>query len=65
MKRSDVLILCAVAAAAGYYFWKVKPAEKPAAAPAVPSEAGAQLQAQVGQLQAEIDAAKAVVPGPT
>lgn len=65
MKQSELLIVCAVAAAAGYYFWKIKPTEKPAAAPAVPSPAGAQLQAQVGQLQAEIDAAKAVVPTPT
>lgn len=64
MKQSELLIVCAVAAAAGYYFWKVKPAATPAVTP-VPSAPGAQLQAQVGQLQAEIDAAKAVVPGPT
>jgi hypothetical protein len=64
MKQSELLIVCAVAAAAGYYFWKIKPTEAVKVAP-IPSADGAALQAQVGQLQAEIDAAKAVVPGPT
>lgn len=64
MTQSDLLTVCAVAAAAGYYFWKIKPAAPAAVAP-IPSADGAALQAQVGQLQAEIDAAKAVVPGAT
>jgi hypothetical protein len=62
--RSDILLLCAAAAAAGYYFWKVKPAAAVAVTPA-PSQDSASLLASVAQLQKELDAAKAVVPGPT
>ncbi|MES2249211.1 MAG: hypothetical protein V4645_18165 [Pseudomonadota bacterium] len=65
MTQTDLLTVCAVAGAVGYYFWKIKPAAAAATPTPTPSQDSASLQASLAQLQSELDAAKKVVPGAT